>query len=275
MSLVSIIAAVGGGIFGSLIGGTLSFIFTGITAFLGFAVLLATGESMILDQIAFGPFFGPQVAFVGACAAAAYAGRVNKMNGQDVNHPLFVTKDVVALLIGGLFGVLGYVTNYYLATFDIGIDTVAATVVIFGLITRFVVSGGSLISHYEQDQKWTDGLISELAFNLIWGLGLSLIVGFAVIETGLANFGWAISAISLIFLFTTVEGFPVTHHVTMVAGYAAITFNNIYLAGLFGVLSILLGEFFLRTTNTNVKSHLDMPAIVITLLSFIILTFFQ
>jgi hypothetical protein len=35
-----------------------------------------------------------------------------------------------------------------------------------------------------------------------------------------------------------------------------------------------MGDFFVRTTNTNVKSHLDMPAVVIAILGFIILTFF-
>jgi hypothetical protein len=60
----------------------------------------------------------------------------------------------------------------------------------------------------------------------------------------------------------------------MVAGYAAITFGNIYMAALFGVLAVIMGDFFVRTTNTNVKSHLDMPAVVIAILGFIILTFF-
>lgn len=64
MTLILILAAFGGGVFGSLIGGTIAFIFTGILALLGFAILLTTGDSMILDKIAFGPFFGPQVAFV-------------------------------------------------------------------------------------------------------------------------------------------------------------------------------------------------------------------
>ena len=275
MTLILILAAFGGGVFGSLIGGTIAFIFTGILALLGFAILLTTGDSMILDKIAFGPFFGPQVAFVGAVAAAAYAGRKNKMAGSDVMSPLFVTKDAGSLVVGGIFGVVGYVMNYFLSTKGFGIDTIALTVVILGIVTRLLIGGSSLISQYEGNEKWTNGLKTELPFNVIWALGLSLIVGFAVIETGLANIGWAISAVSLIFLFTTVKSFPVSHHVTMVAGYAAIAFNSIYMAALFGVIAVLLGEFFQRTTNTKVKSHLDMPAVVIASCSLVILTFFQ
>lgn len=275
MTLVLILAAFGGGVFGSLIGGTISFIFTGIIALLGFAVVLTTGEKMILDQIAFGPFFGPQVAFVGAVAAAAYAGRKNKMAGNDVNYPLFITKDAGSLLVGGVFGVLGYVTNYFLSTTGFGIDTVALTVVIFGLVTRLLIGGGGLTSHYEKNEKWSDGLQNELLFHVIWALGLGLVVGFAVIETGLANFGWAISAVSLIFMFTNVKAFPASHHVTMVAGYAALAFNNIYMAAAFGVIAVLMGEFFQRTTNTKVKSHLDMPAVVIAICSLVILTLFN
>lgn len=275
MTIILILAAFGGGVFGSLIGGTIAFIFTGILALLGFAILLTTGDSMILDKIAFGPFFGPQVAFVGAVAAAAYAGRKNKMAGSDVMSPLFVTKDAGSLVVGGIFGVVGYVMNYFLSTKGFGIDTIALTVVILGIVTRLLIGGSSLISQYVGNEKWTNGLKTELPFNVIWALGLSLIVGFAVIETGLANIGWAISAVSLIFLFTTVKAFPVSHHVTMVAGYAAIAFNSIYMAALFGVIAVLLGEFFQRTTNTKVKSHLDMPAVVIASCSLVILTFFQ
>ncbi|MGL9970328.1 hypothetical protein [Enterococcus sp. DIV1420a] len=274
MTLITILAAFGGGIFGALISGTISFIFTGIVALLGFALALTVDNQMVLSQIAFGSFFGPQVAFVGAVAATAYAGRKNKMAGFDVNTPLFVTKDVGSLLVGGIFGVLGFVTNHFLSQFGLGIDSIAITVVLYGLVTRFLIAGDGLVAKYEDGKKWSDGFLDTILFDSVWALGLSLVVGFVVITTGLANFGWAISAVSLIFLFTTVKGFPVSHHVTMVAGYAAITFGNIYMAALFGVLAVIMGDFFVRTTNTNVKSHLDMPAVVIAILGFIILTFF-
>lgn len=274
MTLVTILAAFGGGVFGALISGTISFVFTGIMALLGFALVLTTNNPIILNEVAFGPFFGPQVAFVGAVAAAAFAGRKDKVNGSDINTPLYVVKDSGSLLVGGLFGILGYVTCFYLTKLGLGIDAVATTVALYGVIARLLISNDSIVAKYSEGEKWSDGFVETTIFDSIWALGLSLVVGYVVLITGLNNFGWAVSAVSLIFLFTTVKGFPISHHVTMVAGYAAIAFGNIYMAALFGVIAVILGNFFLRTTNTNVKSHIDMPAVVIAILGFVILTFF-
>lgn len=275
MTIISIMSAFGGGIFGALVGGTISFIFTGIVALLGFGISISAGNSSILNEIVFGPFFGPQVSFVGAVAAAAYTGRKNKMSGADVNMPLFVMKDSVSLLIGGIFGMCGFVLNYYLSQTGLGLDSIATTVILLGLVTRFFIANDNLTGNFEPNENRFKNFNQTLIFDSVWAFGFSLVVGFAVITTGLPNFGWAISAISLVFLFTKVEDFPVSHHITMVAGYAASTFENIYIAALFGVIAALLGDFLTRTTNTKVRSHLDMPAFVIAILGGIILTVFN
>ncbi len=57
MDIVSILAAFGGGVFGSLIGGTTAFVFTGLMGLAGIVVLLSGGGDAILNNIAFGNVF--------------------------------------------------------------------------------------------------------------------------------------------------------------------------------------------------------------------------
>ena len=100
--LFGLIAAAGGGALGAAIVGNYAFGFTGLMILAAFGVKAATGSSVWFDYVAFGPFFGPHVAFAGGAAAAAYA--ANKRHymvpnahlsnsdvaqtGKDVSEPL-------------------------------------------------------------------------------------------------------------------------------------------------------------------------------------------
>lgn len=72
---LSLLLAAGGGFLGAAIGGLNAFIFTGFMVLLGNAIIMAGGSSGFLGTIAFGPFFGPHIAFAGGVAAVAYAAR--------------------------------------------------------------------------------------------------------------------------------------------------------------------------------------------------------
>lgn len=278
MEIIAILAAFAGGIFGSIVSGTIAFIFTGLMALIGIAISLSTGDASFLNEVAFGPFFSPSVAFVGAVAAAAYAGKIrdnkqdldNYPQGQDVNFPLFGTNNSMVLVIGGIFGVLGYVTNFYLGKISIGMDTVALTVVIYGVVARYLF-GGSLMS---KDIKAPYFDANNLLFNTVAGLAFGLATSFVVLKTGVNNLGWAFSAVSLIFAFTTVKSFPVSHHITMSTGYFALASGNFYIGAVAGVIASLLGIVVAKFTNENVDSHLDMPAVVIFIASIIALNIF-
>jgi hypothetical protein len=175
-----LIAAFGGGIFGALIGATASFVLLGFMGTFGIAITLAGGGDTFLNEVAFGPFFGPHVAFVGGVAAAAFAGKISKrrnkdnslvtkdpanvknvmaatdektkdakseyiLNGEDTTIPLFKTSDPLILLIGGIFGLLGHLTNQLFTNWNIPIDTIALTVAVFGIITRFVFGKSGIL----------------------------------------------------------------------------------------------------------------------------------
>ena len=308
--IASLLAAFGGGVFGSLIGGTTAFVFTGILTLVGIAISASGGGDVVLKQVAFGPFFGPHVAFVGGVAAAAYAGRksnklfmqdnsvdafivpdgeaaeqiaadkeidtiknVENINGADTTIPLFKTNDPVTLFIGGLFGIFGLSLNYlYSVVLKLPLDTVATTVFTFGVVCRLIFGKCGLTGVFPSNEKRFNFTGKGILFNAIWGFGLAAVVGYSVILLGVPSLGFSISAISLIFLYFGLA-FPVSHHVSMVAGYAALAFNSVWIAGIFGILSVLAGEYVQRLLNTHVDTHLDMPATIIASFSFVIFLF--
>ncbi len=289
MELINLLMAFGGGVFASLIGGTGAFIFTGITALVGIGILLTTGNSLFLDTVAFGPFFGPYVAFVGAVAATAFACskyrkhengsrkcaiRPTKIEGQNTLMPLFITKDPSVLIVGGVFGVIGYCLNYLFSVkLNLPMDTGGLTVLTCGIATRFIFGSSGFFGKYPEGQKrYGEMTGSYILFTLIWGFFLGLLNGQVAILLDINSLGFAISAVTLIFIYFGYD-FTSTHHVTMVSGIAALAFHNPYLAGVFGALAAITGEYAGRTFNTNVDTHVDREAATIAFWSLIILGF--
>lgn len=282
MNWIELFVAFGGGVFGALMGGTFGFIFTGILTLVGTAIVLSTGDSHFLNTVAFGPMFSPAVVFVGGVAATALSGYYKKQyeqnedqradiytHGTMIGTSQYPTGDPRIILIGGLFGMLGYAINYLLQQSGLGIDTVALTVVIGNVLARFFIGRGGLFGNYPKDEKIFNTQPRFLLFNGLWSFGISIITAYLVIQTGVANLGWAISAVTLLFLISDIFNIPVTHHITMVVGYFAIATNNILLCGLIGSLAWLLGEYVDAATNRHVPTYIDMPGIIIALGSLI------
>lgn len=283
MEIMMILAAFGGGIFGSVIGGTIAFIFTGVMALIGIAINLAVGDATFLNTVAFGPFFGPHIAFVGGVAAAAFSGLRKRqiedkeksalyVDGADCASPMFLQKDPMVLLVGGVFGVAGLFMNDILVKSGLGIDTIATTVVIMAIITRFLIGKQGLFGKYSENEKRFDFSGSYLLYTALWGFGVAAVTSYAALIINVNNIGWAMSAVSLLLLYTSANKFPVSHHVTMVAGYIAFATGNVVAGAFAGAIAAIAGEYINRWTNTHVNSHLDMPAVVIALGSFVALT---
>jgi len=306
MTIASLAAAFGGGVFGALAGAMFSFIFTGMTALIGIAIALSGGGEMFLNEVAFGPFFGPHIGFAGGAAASAYLGRKKRkilektkaesylgteevykhtnerdqkdlrklVDGEDVTTPLYKSNNSIALLIGGLFGMFGYSLNYLFSEiWAFPMDTVAFVVFISAVITRFTFGSTGFLGRFPKNEPRYDSAKKELLFTTIWSAGLSAVTAYIVLMFDIHTIGFAISAASLIFLYFNVD-FPVTHHVTMTAGFAAVTFGNIWIPILFGICAAISGALTERTINTYVDTHIDMPATMIALWSFIILGVF-
>ncbi|TCO77952.1 hypothetical protein [Marinisporobacter balticus] len=275
-----ILAAFGGGVFGALIGALPAFIFVGVMGLIGIAVSACGGNVDIVGNVAFGTLFGPHIAFAGGVAAAAYA--ANKKHylesGMDILTPLLKTKDVGVLLIGGIFGILGYLINFFFVSIALPTDTPGFTVFILCVIARIIFGSTGIIgkteiaatSEMEKRSFFPDS--KTLGFSIVWSLGLGLVISYIVSITQINIIGFCISAALLIFVQMGFE-FPTTHHITLVAGYATMATGNMFIGAAFAVIACVVGEIVGRTLNSCCDTHIDPPATTIFLCSFVIFIF--
>ena len=108
-TIISLIAAFGGGVFGASIGALPAFIMTGVVATVG-GILSCAGipgiNELLVNNVAFGSFLGPHICFAGGVAASAYAKRIGKTeNGADIALALNGIGDSTTLVVGGISGV--------------------------------------------------------------------------------------------------------------------------------------------------------------------------
>ena len=275
---------------------------------------LATG---ITGVIGFGMVTGPHIAFAGGVAASAYAGKkYPEMEpegwdyhfGKNILYAFGTKPDILA--VGAAFGVFGMLFNRILAGV-IGVggflltDTIAVTVVASAFLARIVfgypivgkVAGGSLLdmSPFEREEKRAaaadggtqnvDRLATEpwLPHQYKWagvaaiGLVGGVLGGYIWLRTGSIFMGYAISAISLLFLQLGVEKIPVTHHITLLGSVGAVVAAEtvgsdpvvLIAAGVLGMLSGLAGEATQRIFYAHSGTHVDPPAMAIALVMLI------
>jgi len=90
--------------------------------------------------------------------------------------------------------------------------------------------------------------------------------------------GYAISAMSLLFLNLGVEKIPVTHHITLLGSTGAVIAASavgsdpivLLVAGAFGAISGLLGELSQRVFYSHSGTHVDPPAMAIAAFMFVL-----
>ncbi|WP_018590474.1 hypothetical protein [Terrisporobacter glycolicus] len=307
MSFLSLIAAFGGGAFGAALGALPAFIMTGFVALAGTGIALAGGADVLVGNLAFGSFFGPHIAFAGGVAAAAYAGRKSTalrtgqlsngetailagedvFNGSDITFALNAKGDYSIIIVGGIFGVIGFLINHlYANIIGLQTDTVAMTVATSGILARLILGKSGLIGKYTgTNSRAFISKGNELVYNIALGLVVGVVVsytGAVLIEGGVPMDSvkgsypalcFGISAITLIFAqFGT--GVPTTHHISLPAANAFVLSGNPIVGIIVAILCALLGDFFTKTFNSYVDSHIDPPACTIFVMTFIILAIF-
>ena len=104
-------------------------------------------------------------------------------------------------------------------------------------------------------------------------MAVSTVMAYFAKETGLYTIGFSISALLLIFALND-PAFPATHHTTLVAGYAIAQTGNILIAVAFGGIAYCIGLLFGMALNTDCGTHVDPPAVAITICSLILFTLF-
>lgn len=286
MTALGLLVAFGGGIFGAAIGALPAFSFVGILTMLGVAIQLAVApEASDFFGVPFG-VFGPHVGgFASGVAAAAYAAKKGKLDtgrnivtaGMGLNSP-----DV--LLVGGIFGALGYLI-FWLLTFIPSFSPTLAwtdmpgmTVVISAFIARFAWGTCGLCGKAEPGQKFfapTDATMwlvfqSHRGQLMMIGIGGGLLGGWLGLTYGTPGvlLAFGISAASLLFLTLGVLT-PVTHHIMMPAAIVGAASGSILWAAIAGLICAFTGEFFARLFLTHGDTHIDPPACTIALMTMV------
>lgn len=275
----------------------------------------------VTGTLGFGAVFGPHVSFAGGVAASAYMGKKYpelEPGGWDYHPGKVLTEaygtnktDIIA--VGALFGFIGWLIVAVLAGLGVPADNVAISVFLSAFIAR-VAFGYPLIGSPAGDSYFdvspfergdespvedgegkpvADGGVMRmdtevwLGHQYKWGpvtlLGVfgGAIGAYLWIFTGTFFLGYAISALSLLFLNLGVAKVPVTHHITLLGSVggavgaeiasgqiAATAGTEVAIAALIGgavlgLISALLGEVSERLFYAHSGTHVDPPAVAI------------
>lgn len=262
------------GMLGTMIGGTASFVITGLVGLIVVILNAAGANTNFLNDQVLNLLFMPCVCFNGAVAGLAVAANVrhHDINGANGNCSLHFTKDPLVLLVGGVFGLLGYLLFLLFSYLNTPMDIGALVVLLVNSLIRVLFGTKKYINH-PQDSLFTSNQINFWLFQIIFAGGLSLVTAYFVKMSGVASLGFSLSALSLIFAFIN-DDFPATHHTTLIAGYAIMAVDSLLLASVLGILAQIVFILFNTYFNTELDSHVDAPAASIALFSLIIFTVF-
>ena len=173
LDLEMLILSFAGGMVGAAVGGLPSFVLCGVCAVVGLGIFWATGQDTFLNATAWGPLLGPHIAFVGGVAAAAYAAKKGKLEsgGKDIVTSLMGLNSPDVLLVGGVFGSLGYAISWAAGLLgNIGgfpwTNLPSLAIVLTAMIVRLVFGSTGLFGKVRDgDNRW---LPSDVAGWLPW-----------------------------------------------------------------------------------------------------------
>ena len=200
--------------------------------------------------------------------------------GRDVVTSGMGLNDPIALLIGVLFGAIGYVLNWLFRQVGFAwTDTIALSVVVSAIIARVwfgkcgvfgkLPAGQSRFGRPRPGTEWLP-YQCDLPQLILIGLGAGLMSSFIAKTIGAQHggnvVGFAISAVSLAFL---QMGFkvPVTHHITLTAAVATVASGSLVWGAAFGLLAAFIGELYSRLFLIYGDTHIDPPACTIATLT--------
>lgn len=263
-----LLAAFAGGAFGAAIGALQAFSLAGLMIIVGEVYALAhesigagTAPVDITGSIGFGVVLGPHIAFGGGAAAVAFAAKRGYLDTEFMYHDAkHITRGLGhrpdVLVIGGLFGMIGYVVATASVAVGLPTDPVALGVVGSAFIHR-VVFDYSLIgvsparmfdmSPFERgERRQPEGELIEpdggpgrlvvepwIPYQYRWshvtllGALVGIIAGYLAYLTGSAFLAFGISVVVLVFLCVDVAEIPVTHHMSMPASTVVIALANV------------------------------------------------
>ncbi|MBL8240064.1 MAG: hypothetical protein JNM66_21770 [Bryobacterales bacterium] len=268
--------AFAGGALGAALGASAAFIFTGIFVLIGVAIAAGGGGKEFIANVAFGPLLGPHISFAGGVAAAAFAMKKgHHPAGRDLGRGLAGVNRPDVLIVGGVFGVIGFILQALIAATPVGpmTDSVALTVFLSAVIARLAYGKTGLFGDRAQPGEW-------LAFQRDWPqvVALGAVLGLAsayLLKTigadkggDVAGFGFAATGLLFLHTGTTV---PVWHHIALPAAIAfTATGGNLYAGMGAGVAGAVLGELYARLFLNHGDTHIDPPAAAIATMTVLL-----
>lgn len=288
-SILYLVAAFGGGILGAALGGLPVFILCGVAAIVGAGINAATGDPTFSNLVAWGPLLGPQISFAGGAAAAAYAKKKGLIaNGKDIVTALMGLNSPDVLLVGGLFGMLGYVLQWLISQLPmIGslpfTNAIAMSIVINAIIVRLVFGQTGVFGKVRAgDNRW---LASDVAAWLPWqnsplqlltiGLGFGLVVAWSSVQSpAMAGLWFGVATVGLVFLQFGIK-VPVWHHIALSAEQVvAVAGGDMWWAVAFAIMSAFIGDFYGQLFLAHGDNHIDPPSASL-FTTFIIMAIFK
>lgn len=274
-SFIYLLAAFGGGVIGAAFGGLPVFILCGLAAIVGAGINAATGDPTFSNLVAWGPLLGPHTAFAGGAAAAVYAMKRGKLGtGRDIATALLGLDSPDVLLVGGIFGALGYILQWLIDQIPpIGTlpftNSIALSIFINAVIARLLFGKTGVFGKVRKgDNRWVP---SDVAAWLPWqdkplqllavGLGFGVVIAWCTAQAPATIGLWfGVATVGLVFLQFGVK-VPVWHHVALAAEQAiAVGGGDIWWGITFAVLAVYLGDFYGQLFLAHGDSHIDPPA---------------
>ncbi len=261
------------GCIGALVGGTQVFVLYGIAGLFATALSFTSLDFTFFNEVFHNTFLLPAVIFNGNVLATAYASRKYDIKGWQITKSLTFTKDPLVICMGGIGAVIGYLMFTFFTWAKLPLDCGALTVMLAEMIFRLFFQKGKQYNEYHLHQLSKLGAKYWL-YELVVAVVVAAASGYFVIQTGILMMPFYISAATLLLSFVD-PAFPATHQISMVASYAAFYSGNLAIAVLFGVLGQLIMIGFSAGFNTDMKTHIDPPAVAIAICSLLIFTIFR
>ncbi len=293
MNIFALIAAFGGGAFAAAIGGVEAFIFTGILSIIGAVAGMAgaADASGTLINMAFGSFFGPHISFAGAVAGAAYAKKKGVLeNGADIVTPLVGLNEPDTLLVGGVFGVIGFllktfiVDNLFAGTISPRLVTDGPGIVVFfsAVIVRLVFGGKLRTSDrvISEGKVFTNTLVMSICYSIVVAGVYAWMASTGAEGTFAGLYHVLIFGLAAVGLTFAVAGHAYAghHHVWIIAAEAAVqsyahtgnAFACLICGVICGTIAGILGDVDGNVFNCGTDSHIDNPAFAIFIMTFVV-----
>ncbi|KXT57009.1 hypothetical protein Y710_11030 [Gordonia sp. QH-12] len=286
LTVSELVGAAGGGALGAALGAIGAFSLMGVIVVVATLMTAISPDAELVQNLAFGPVFGPHVMFAGGAAAAAYAAHIRRHeSGRDIAKPL-ITYDAMSIIgVGAGFGVVGQLLARaveQLPTWHASdgsevalVDSLAVSVVLTALIAAVLWARTPAPVRLEW-LPWQHRLSSVLVVGAAGG-AIAGSVFLAWPQDSRPMVGLFLYGASAVTLLALVFGaaVPVTHHLTLPAALAAgvaaaHTGESTWIlvsAVLTGIVSSLVAEGWARLILERCRIHLDPPAFAIAVMA--------